>query len=329
MMIQRGPGGLELSALGFGAASLGNLFARMSDESALETVAAAWDAGIRYFDTAPYYGLGLSEARLGEALAARPPSTHVLSTKVGRRLLDGPSSPSTGLIDGQWALDRALPWVHDYTRDGVLASLEGSLSRLQRDHVDIVYIHDPDENLDQVERESAPALARLRDDGIISAFGVGTSNWRTALRLLDTTDLDVVMIAGRVTLADRSGLPVLEAAELRGVAVVAAAPFNSGLLATPWPGDDSRFDYAPVTEAVLALARDLADACQRYGVVLPEAAIRYPERLSAVRSVVVGMSSPAEVIADVEAFGRPIPTELWLELDGIHEAHGHVAEERL
>lgn len=305
------------AALGFGAAPLGNLYAPVSDEAAHGTVDAAWRAGVRYFDTAPYYGLGLSEVRLGEALSHRPRSEYVVSTKVGRRLQDEVASAVDGLIDGQWALPRARRWVRDYSRDGILRTLDESLDRLRCGRIDIVYVHDPDDHLDQVERETAPALADLRAQGVIGGFGVGTSDAAVAERLLRTSDLDGVMIAGRWTLLDRSAAPLLDAALGRGVWVAAAGPFNSGLLAVPWPREEGRFDYTAAGADRVALARELARACRRAGVTLPEAAIQFPARHAAVSAVVAGMASAAEASADALAFERPVPPSLWAELDAV------------
>lgn len=304
-------------ALGFGAAPLGNLFTPITDEAASATVDAAWGAGIRYFDTAPYYGLGLSESRLGAALSSRPRDEYVLSTKVGKRLLDEMAPPVDGLVDGQWAISEAPRWTRDYSRDGILRSLEDSLGRLRCDRVDIVYLHDPDDHLDQVERETAPALAELRAQGVISAFGVGTSDWRVAERLLDTTSLDGVMIAGRWTLMDRSAAPLIDRAHAAGVWVAAAGPFNSGLLARPWPEDGSRFEYSPAGAERVALARELALACRKHDAELPEAAIQFAARTAGVAVVVAGMASATEAVADAVAFTRDLSPFLWAELDRI------------
>ena len=306
-----------LPPLGFGAAPIGNLFRAVSDEDAIGAVEAAWAAGIRYFDTAPYYGLGLAETRLGDALARHAGEPHLVSTKVGKRLVEAGSHRSAGLVDGHWALDRAGEWVHDYSRDGILATLEGSMRRLRRDRIDFVYIHDPEAHLDQVERETAPALAALRDEGVISGFGVGTSSSATARRLGESTELDVIMIAGRWTLLDRDASALLDWATGEGLPIVAAAPFNSGLLARAWPPDDARFEYSSAEPRMLALARELARACVRHGAALPEAALQFPARHPAVTSVVVGMASEAEVVAAIAAAAAHLSPELWEELEGI------------
>lgn len=313
--------GLTAPVLGFGGAPLGNLFRPMTDEDARHTVDAAWEAGIRYFDTAPYYGMGLSESRLGTALAGRPREEYLLSTKVGRRLLDDVEASVDGLVDGQWALERAPRWTWDFSRDGVLRTLEASLQRLGGDRVDIVYLHDPDDHLEQVERDAAPALSELRAQGVISAFAVGTSNWRVAERLVNTTEIDGVMIAGRWTVLDRSAAPLVSQARAAGVWLVAAGPFNSGLLSRAWPLDDGLFEYAPAGARRVALARELAVACRHHGVELPEAAIQFPTRIEGVIAVVAGMASAAEAVADAAAFRRELPLALWSELDGVARGH--------
>lgn len=303
--------------LGFGAAPIGNLFRPVTAEEAQGAVDAAWGAGIRYFDTAPYYGLGLSESRLGAALADRSRDEFLLSTKVGKRLLDETEPAVDGLVDGQWALPSARRNTRDYSRDGILRDVEESLERLRCDRIDIVYIHDPDDHLDQVERVTAPALAELRVEGVIAAFGVGTSDWRVADRLVRSTELDGVMIAGRWTLLDRSAAPLVEHARAAGVWTVVAGPFNSGLLSLAWPEDHAHFDYAPAGSQRVAVARELALVCRRHGVELPEASIQFATRSAGVVAVVAGMASAAEVEADAAAFQRELPASLWSELDGI------------
>ena len=243
MMQARPLRGLAVSGLGFGGASLGNLYVETSDAEARASVDAAWDGGVRYFDTAPHYGLGLSERRLGAALAGRPRADYVLSTKVGRLLEPNPAPTGSDLESGGFAVPDDLVRRFDFSRDGVLRSLEASLGRLGVSRVDIVYVHDPDEHLDQAISEAIPALAELRDQGVIGAVGAGMNQWQALLRMVREADLDVVMLAGRWTLLDRSGAPLLAECAERGVAVVAAAPYNSGLLARDWPEPGGHFNY--------------------------------------------------------------------------------------
>jgi D-threo-aldose 1-dehydrogenase len=288
---------VRVSALGFGAAPIGNP-SRSEDDAAVAAVHAAWDGGVRYFDTAPLYGLGLSERRLGAALAGCPRSQFSVSTKVGRLLADG-------------------DWHWDFSRDGVRRSLEESLIRLGLGRVDIVYVHDPEDHLGQALDEAIPALVELRDQGVVGAVGAGMNYVHPLRRLVAEADIDVVMLAGRWTLLDRSGGALLAECKQRGVAVVAAAPFNSGLLSQPWPADDAQFDYAPAPHALLDTARAMAAECERFGGWLPNAAIQFPLRHGVVSSVVVGMASAAEVAADLMRATTALPDELWPALDKV------------
>lgn len=269
--------GVAVTQFGFGGASLGNLYRAVDDDTAGRAVAAAFEAGVRYFDTAPHYGLGLSETRVGKALAGRSREGFVLSTKVGRLLEPNPSPTGSDLANG-FAVADDLRRRFDFSADGVRRSLESSLHRLGLDRVDIVYVHDPDEHLDQAVNEAIPALVSWREQGIVDAIGVGMNDWRGPLRVVRETPVDVVMLAGRWTLLDRSGEPLLDESATRGVAVVAAAPYNSGLLARPRPAPGATFNYTAADPAVVRAATRLADTCQRYEVPLPAAALQFPLR---------------------------------------------------
>jgi D-threo-aldose 1-dehydrogenase len=307
--------GLAVTELGFGAASLGNLRQEISDDDATATVEAAWAGGIRYFDTAPHYGLGLSERRLGRALARHPREDYLLSTKVGRLLEPNPAPTGSDLATGGFAVPDTLVRRFDFSADAVRRSLESSLERLGLDRIDVVYVHDPDDHLDQAVQETVPALVRLREEGVIDAVGVGTIRWPTALRLVRESDLDAVMLAGRWTLLDRSGAPLLEQCAHRGVSVVAAAPFNSGLLAQDRPSPDAHYDYAPVPPDVLARVNRMADTCDRHGTRLPSAALQFPLRSPSVVSVVCGLQTTGEVDSALDHFARPVPATAWPDLD--------------
>ena len=308
---------VEVGALGFGGGQIGNLYAPVADETAAGAVSAAWDAGVRYFDTAPHYGLGLSERRLGLALAGRPRSEFVVSTKVGRLLVPNPSPGGTDIDDGGFAVPDDLARVYDYSRDGVRRSLDSSLERLQLDRVDIVYVHDPDDHMDDAIGQAIPALVELRDAGVVGAVGAGMNGWQPLLRIVKETDVDAVMLAGRWTLIDRSGQPLVEECERRQVSIVDAAPFNSGLLSRPWPADGARFNYQEAPADLLACARALATVCQEHGVTLPEAAIQFPLRHPAVASVVAGMRTAAHAQSSVAFMKAPVPDEVWPALDGV------------
>jgi D-threo-aldose 1-dehydrogenase len=300
-----------LPRLGLGCASLANLYRPVTDEEAEAVVAAAFDVGAVYFDTAPHYGLGLSEERLGRALVGRDRASYVLSTKVGRRLRDlGPGE----VPDGQGFVDvpaRARVW--DFSADGIRATLEGSLRRLGVDSVDIVYLHDVEDHLREVYATGFPALADLRDQGVVKAIGFGMNYSRVLARLVADLDVDVVLCAGRWTLLERTALDdLLPECERRGTQVVVGGVYNSGLLADPRPG--APYDYAAAPPEVLRRALDLAEACAEFGVPLRAAALRYPFAHPSVVSAVVGGASAAEVRDNAEMFTRDIPDGLWRAL---------------
>lgn len=310
-----GTTGAAVTALGFGGASAGNLYTETTGEEATAAVDCAWAGGIRYFDTAPHYGLGLSERRLGAALRHRPREVFVISTKVGRMLEPNPRPAGSDLATGGFAVPDTVRRRFDFSAAAVRRSLEGSLGRLGLDRADLVYVHDPDDHVDEAIAGAIPELIRMREEGLVSAVGVGMNQWQAPLRMVRETGIDLVMLAGRWTLLDRSGQPLVDECAARGVAVVAAAPFNSGLLARAWPGDGAYFDYGPATPQVLARARALAGICQRHGVSLPDAAIQFPLRHPAVVSVVGGMRSGEEVAATLARFATVVPDDAWTELD--------------
>jgi D-threo-aldose 1-dehydrogenase len=301
----------HLTRIGFGAAAIGNLYTAVSPETAQAAVAAAWEGGIRYFDTAPHYGLGVSEQRLGEALAPYPRNEYVLSSKVGRLLR--PSE--TGAQDEGFEVRSDLERVWDFSRDGVLRSIEGSLARLGTDRLDIVYLHDPDDHWQAAVEQAAPALAELRDQGVIGAFGAGMNQSAMLTRFVRETSVDLVLVAGRLTLLDPSAsVDLLPAARDRNVTIVAAGVFNSGLLALPRPPEDAKYDYAQAPAEILTRANAIADVCEGHGVTLPEAAIAYPLRFPEVSCVLLGMRDPAEVAQNLGAADTAVPAELWADL---------------
>jgi D-threo-aldose 1-dehydrogenase len=303
--------GIEVSTLGFGASGIGNLGYARPDSDAAQAVSAAWDLGIRLFDTAPHYGLGLSELRLGDALRQHPRHEYVLSTKVGRLLRPNPAPTGSDLPVGGFDVPDELARVWDFSADGVKRSLQESLTRLGVDRVDIVYVHDPDHAVGEAIRHAIPALITLRDQGVIGAVGVGMNQWQAPLRMVQETDLDVVMLAGRYTLLDRAGEQLLDECVRRGVAVVAAAPFNSGILARPWPPSGANYDYGPAPDDVLRRVRQLAETCEAHSVPLPTAALQFPLRHPAVISVVTGMRSAQHVEAAVNGVRASVPDSLW------------------
>ena len=276
-------------------------------------VTQAWESGIRYFDTAPHYGLGLSERRLGEALADYPRDEYVVSTKVGRLL--EPNPKPTELDDDGFVVPGDIRRVWDFSPDGVRRSLDDSLRRLGMDHVDIVYAHDPDQFNEGAARQALEALAELRSQGVVRAIGVGTNTADQLADLFRDGLLDVAMLAGRYTLLEQTGLAAaLEPARAAHASIVAVGVFNSGLLSAARPAPDARYEYAPAPAEVLVRAGRLADACERHGVTLPDAAIAFPLLHPAVSSVTLGMRSAEQVRVNVERYRRRVPDELWADL---------------
>jgi D-threo-aldose 1-dehydrogenase len=294
-----------VTRLALGCAPLAGLYEPVGEAQARATVDAAWELGIRMFDTAPHYGAGISERRLGAALRGRPRDELVLSTKVGRLLVPAATPDREGFPD-----EPPVRRVFDFSRDGVLRSLAGSLERLGLERADIVHLHDPDEHLEQAIGEALPALAELRAAGTIGAIGAGSNRPEPLARIVREADVDWVLVAGRLTLLDQSAAEELLPLCLeRGVAVIAAGVFNSGLLA-----GGGTFDYRPAPAAMVERAREIAAVCARHGVALPAAAMAFPRRHPAVRCVLVGARSPGEVAADAAGFAQPIPEALWEEL---------------
>jgi D-threo-aldose 1-dehydrogenase len=304
-----------VSRLGHGAAALGNLYTEVTDAQARAVVDAAWEAGVRSFDTAPHYGLGLSEQRLGAALADRPRSEFTLSTKVGRLLVPDPAGARRD-TEG-FAVTTPYRRVWDFSAAGVLRSLESSLERLGLDRVDVVYLHDPDDHWEQAVGEALPALVELREQGVISAVGVGMNQWQMPARFVRESDVDVVMLAGRYTLLEQPALAeFLPLCAERGVDVIAAGVFNSGLLARQEVPDDATHDYRAAPADVIDRARRIAAVCARHGTTLPTAALWFPFGHPAVTGAVVGARAEAEIRANTAALAVPPPPGLWAELRG-------------
>ncbi|MCL8017143.1 aldo/keto reductase [Streptomyces sp. AS02] len=316
-----GGSAVSVSQLALGCAALGNLYQPVTDDAAQATVDAAWDAGIRTFDTAPHYGLGLSERRLGAALQGRPRDTYTVSTKVGRLLVpNSKSGPDDDLANG-FAVSATHRRVWDFSADGVRRSLDASLDRLGLDRVDVALLHDPDDHAEQALHEAYPALERLRAEGVVGAIGVGMNQSVLPSRFLRETDIDVVLLAGRYTLLDQEGLAeLLPEAAARGRSVVIGGVFNSGLLTAPRPG--ATYDYAPAPQPVLDRALRLLAVTERHGVPLRAASLRFPFGHGAVASVLTGARSPEEVRDTVEQLRCTIPDALWDEL----RAEGLLAE---
>ncbi|KRV48392.1 aldo/keto reductase [Wenjunlia vitaminophila] len=311
-----GRGTAWTTRLAFGSAGIGNLYTAVTDDDAARTLSTAWDVGIRSFDTAPHYGLGLAERRLGAFLRERPRAEYTISTKVGRLLVPTPGNTGDDLANG-FAVPATSRRVWDFSADGVRRSLDASLERLGLDRVDIVYLHDPDDHAEQALREAYPALERLRAEGVVRAIGVGMNQTALPTRFVTDTDIDAVLLAGRYTLLDQSGLAeLLPAAARRGTSVIAGGVFNSGLLADPHPG--SRYDYAAAPAPVLQRALRMRDLCERHGVPLRAAAARFPLGHPAVAGVLLGLRSAWEVTDAATLAEREIPDALWEELRARH-----------
>lgn len=312
---------VEVTELGFGGASIGELFVRVAERDAAATLAAAWDAGIRYFDTAPWYGRGLSELRTGAGLRDHPRDEFALSTKVGRWLR--PASRE-GFDGAPWLGGSPNEVVFDYTYDGIMRSVEQSRLRLGITRFDIAFIHDLDrlyfdqETMDAHFRDLSTsgwrALEELRASGQIGGFGAGINDLGLIPRFLDVGDIDAFLIAMPYTLLDQDVLDAeFPACVARGVGFVIGAVFASGILAKgPVPG--ARYAYAEASPEIMERTRRIAAVCERHGVPLPAAALQFPLGHPSVASVIPGASSPAQQARNVEWFQHPIPADLWAEL---------------
>jgi D-threo-aldose 1-dehydrogenase len=298
--------------IGLGGAPLAGLFSPVPDAEAVATVQAAWDEGWRYFDTAPHYGLGLAEERLGAGLAGKPRSSYVLSSKVGRVIYEADTAEPD---DQGFAVvsKRRRRW--DFSRDGVLQSIEDSLRRLDTDRLDVVFVHDPDDHYDEAVATALPTLIELRDQGVIKAIGSGMNQAAMLTRFVREVDLDVIMLAGRYTVLDPDGLDdVLPACLENDVQVVAVGVFNSGLLSQPRPPADATFNYAPAPAALLEKANKLADVCDAHGVTLPAVALKFPLFHPAVAGIAVGCRNAAEVHANAALARTAVPDAIWSDL---------------
>jgi D-threo-aldose 1-dehydrogenase len=314
--------GLSVTRLGFGAASIGGLFEAVSDDDAIATIDHAWDLGIRTFDTAPLYGYGAAERRVGMALIDRPRDEYVLSTKVGRLVRQVDAIPPDADVDRQaldgredayYARTEPVRVVFDYSADGVRRSIEESLERLGLDRIDIALIHDPDDHWEAAIGESYPALDRMRGEGLIRAVGAGMNQSGMLARFAREGDFDVFLLAGRYTLLDQEALAeLLPLCEERRIGVLLGGVMNSGVLADPRLG--SRFDYRPAPVAVVERARRLAAVCDRHGIPLRAAAIQFPLAHPAVRSLIAGVRRIEHLDEYPVLMRRPIPADLWAEL---------------
>ncbi|PNI09163.1 aldo/keto reductase [Arthrobacter sp. AFG7.2] len=310
----------RMGHLGFGGTGVGNLYRAISDEQAAATIEAAWTAGIRYFDTAPHYGLGLSERRIGDALAGKRREDFVLSTKVGRVLVPSPATRDTKDPEGfDVPADLRREW--DPSEAGVRRSIEQSLERLGLEYIDIAYLHDPDVySMEDAVKSALPALEKVRAEGLVKAIGVGTNTAGAAMECVEAAELNFLMLAGRFTMLEqpgsdgRPGAGLLDRCLELGTGVVSVGVYNSGILAKPDLPADAHYNYSQASEEILDRARQLASICKEYDVELPTAAIQFPFRHPAVANVTVGASRPEQIRQSAERMGTKVPDELWQEL---------------
>lgn len=313
---------VTVTRLGFGGASIGGLYRPVAFDDAVATVRRAWELGVRHFDTAPLYGYGASERRVGAALAVRPRDAYTLSTKVGRLVMAADAIPAGADVDRQVfdgrengaytdIADRRI--VFDYSGDGVRRSLEASLERLGVERVDVALVHDPDRHWRPAIDGAIPALVRLREQGVIGAVGVGMNQAPMLARFAREADVDVLLLANRYTLLNQEALDaVLPTCLERGISVMIGGVMNSGILADPRAG--SRFDYSTAPPELVARAQRLAAVCDRHGVALKAAAVQFPLAHPAVVSVIAGVRSIEHLEEYVDLFAATIPAALWDDL---------------
>jgi D-threo-aldose 1-dehydrogenase len=307
--------GVHVTRFGLGSAPLGNLFQEVADDQARSVVATAYEAGIRFFDTAPLYGYGLAERRVGSVLSEKPRESFVLATKVGRLLRAGLPPDATQFYNGEafYKSTPAVSPIFDFSYDGVMRSVEESLERLSLERIDVLHIHDPDEHYDVALEGAYRALAKLRSEGTIGAVGVGMNQAEMLARFATGADFDCFLLAGRYTLLDQSAFrELLPLCAAKGISVIIGGVYNSGLLADPSPG--TPFNYVPASADLLLRTRRLEDVCRRHGVPLKAAALRFPFGHPSVVTVLVGCRSVVELEENLRMFETDVPEALWEEL---------------
>jgi D-threo-aldose 1-dehydrogenase len=301
------------SQLGFGTAGIGNHRRSRTDAEAHEVLQAAWDVGIRHFDTAPHYGLGLAEQRLGDFLAGKPRDAYVVSTKVGRRL--EPAAPPHEIDDEGFDVVASARRTWDFTESGIRRTLHDSLARLRLDHVDIAYLHDPERwDLAAALAAGVPAMGSLTEEGLVGTPGVASMDAPALGAAAGTLGVVALMAAGRHTLATPDvSSDLLDGCVRRGQFMIAAAVFNGGLLSGPID-ESSTFDYAPAPEALRRRVLRIADVCADHGTLMRTAALHYPLRHAAVSTVVVGGDTPEQVRHNAADLMTDVPPALWADL---------------
>jgi D-threo-aldose 1-dehydrogenase len=315
---------IPFTELGFGAAPLGNLFRPVSEKDSDATLEAAWQVGIRYFDTAPLYGLGLSETRLNRFLRGRKRSDFVISTKVGRLLEACAPKDRTGI--GKFFDTPSRRERFDYTHDGIMRSFESSLERLGLDSIDILLVHDcdvfthgseaaRDAHLKTLMSSGYKALVRLRDEKVIKAFGAGLNEWQASQMMAEQGDFDLFLLAGRYTLLEQEASlnSFLPLCEKRGIGIILGGPYNSGILASG-AVKGAMYNYSPAPRDVMARVARIDAVCRRHKIKLPQAALRFPLTHPAVVSVIPGAVSPQQVALNIKTLASTIPRSLWKDL---------------
>jgi len=315
-------GQVNLTQMGFGSAPLGNLYRELSEQQVTDTLQAAWDGGIRYFDTAPQYGLGLSECRLSEFFSGIDRDSFVLSTKIGRLL--EPASP-VGFDAGQWVNPHINNIIYDYSYDGVMRSFEASLKRLNLDRVDILYIHDvdafthgsreaSDQRVKEVMNGGYKALAELRAAGVVQAIGAGVNEWEVCETLTRLGEFDIFLLAGRYTLLEQEALnSFLPICEKQGIGIVLGGPYNSGILATG-PVKGAKYNYVDAPPEILDRVSRIEEVCNAHGVPMVQAALQFPTAHPSVVTVIPGGQTPQEVQQNLTIYHENIPVGLWSDL---------------
>ncbi|GEM45046.1 aldo/keto reductase [Deinococcus cellulosilyticus] len=317
--------GATVTRLGLGASVQGGLFQPVSEEDARAVFQAAWDAGIRFYDTAPWYGYGESEFRLGDFLQQK--SGFTVSSKVGRLLREGiPPHPTQLDSDGNRAFKTDLPLnvIYDYSYDGVMRSFEETLQRMKLDHLDMVFIHDPDSvgvTAQELMQGAYQALVELREQGLVKGIGAGMNQWEMPHELLQAGDFDVFLLAGRYTLLEQHSMPFLQTCIEKGAKIIVGGVFNSGLLANPKP--DAKYNYSQAPELMLQRALAIREVCELHGISIRAAAMQFPLAHPAVASVLLGVRTLKQLQSNLQDYQTPISADFWKEL----QHRGLIAED--
>ena len=302
--------GLQIPEFGIGTSPFGGLFASVSESAVADVISTSMELGLNYFDTAPHYGMGSAEVRLGRNINHLPRSSFVVSTKVGRLIVPSEKADDPGWENSTAAVER----IFDFSAAGIERSLLESLERLKMESVEMIFIHDPDGAADQAISEAYPVLERLRAEGIVKTIGIGITSNEIPTRFINETDIDVVLIALKYTLLDQSaGAELLPTALRKGVSVIAGGVFNSGILTNPKAG--ATFNYEPASPEVLARAQKIEKFFLDRGVSLAQAALQFPMQHPAISAILVGCRSADEVTTNVALYNREIDSHIWREFD--------------